>query len=94
MEIAYKVAAAAVRQRFAEQHPDYLTILDRISEDEVAVYSGTYDRVEDILDYLRVPIARNSAANNLKAKIIFINCSDNYNNHPIEELKQQKRESQ
>ena len=89
MEIAYQVAAAAVRQRFAEQHPDYLTILDRISKDEVAVYSGTYDRVEDILDYLRVQIARNPAAHNLKAKIIFINCSDNYNNHPIEPLRKQ-----
>ncbi len=47
MEIAYQVAAAAVRQRFAEQHPDYLTILDRIRQDEVADRSSSSTPTED-----------------------------------------------
>ena len=46
MEQAYAVAARAVRQRLAEQHPDDLRVLDGIERSQVAVYKGTFDQVE------------------------------------------------
>lgn len=87
MKTAYKVAAAAVRQRFAEQHPDDLAILKRISAGEVAVYSGTYDRVEDILGCLQVPVTMNPDAKKLKAKVVFVNCSNSYEQNLIYALR-------
>jgi hypothetical protein len=55
MRNAYKMAACAVRQRLAEQHPDALTVLDSIASEEIAVYKGQYDSVEEVLDCLKVP---------------------------------------
>ena len=89
MQTAYKVAAVAVRQRFAEQHPADLNILDRLRSGDVAVYAGTFDKVEDILKCLNIPIVTNPRANNLKAKIIFVNCSNGYDKRLINQLRQQ-----
>ncbi|MGK7876112.1 MAG: hypothetical protein AB4426_23295 [Xenococcaceae cyanobacterium] len=89
MQIAYKVAAAAVRQRFAEQHPDYLDILNRLRQGEVAVYSGSFDKVENILSCLDVPVTMNPNAKKLKAQIVFVNCSGSYDSQLIIELKKQ-----
>lgn len=78
MEQAYKLAAAGVRQRFAEQHPDYLQILDSLEQNDVGVYSGTYDQAEEVLKYLDISAVVNPDPKNLSAKIIFINCSSSY----------------
>ena len=86
MEIAYKVAAAAVRQRFAEQHPDYLTILDRIRKDEVAAYAGTFDQVEEVLKCLQIPALVNPNAKSTDPKIVFVNCSSDYDQTLIAEI--------
>jgi len=89
MKKAYQVAATAVRQRFAEQHPKSLEILNRIRPQDVAVYSGSYDRVEDILKCLKVPMTMDPKAGQTQAKIIFLNCSGAYNHLPIYQLGQQ-----
>jgi hypothetical protein len=86
MKKAYEIAAAAVRQRFAEQHPDYLEILDNITPNNVAVYSGSYDRVEDILKCLGLPMTMNPDANQLEAKIVFANCSNSYSETLVKQL--------
>ena len=41
MKAAYVLAAAAVRRRFAGQHPEGLATLDRVRSGEVAAYSGS-----------------------------------------------------
>ena len=89
METAYNVAALAVRQRFSEQHPDYLEILNRICADEVTVYSGSYDRVEEILQRLRIPFTMNPGEKASQSKIAFVNCSGGYDNNLIDRLKKQ-----
>ncbi|MBW4682352.1 MAG: hypothetical protein KME19_19870 [Microcoleus vaginatus WJT46-NPBG5] len=43
IQTAGKVAAIAVRQRFAEKHPEDLAILNRLLSCDVAVFSGSYD---------------------------------------------------
>jgi hypothetical protein len=78
METAYRVAAAAVRQRFAEQHPEDLAVLSRIEMGDVTAYSGSYDQAEEVLRCLGVPAAVDPDAEALSAKIIFLNCSSRY----------------
>jgi len=78
MDAAYNLAAAAVRQRFAEQHPEDLELLDRIRRGQVAAYSGSYDQAEKLLACLRIPVALDPDLKGLQARIVFANCSGSY----------------
>jgi hypothetical protein len=78
MQTAYRVAALAVRQRFAEQHPRRLESLNRLQARDVAVYSGSYDHVEEVLKCLGVPCAMDPDPNSLNAHVVFAICSGNY----------------
>lgn len=75
METAYRLAAAAVRQRFAEQHPDYLEVLGSIRKRDAAVFSGTYDSVEEVLRLLKIPFALDPNPKRMSAGLVFANCS-------------------
>ncbi|MBL1179344.1 hypothetical protein [Pantanalinema sp. GBBB05] len=88
MKKAYDVAAIAVRQRLAEQHPEDLQVLNKLRKQDVAVYSGSFDRVQDILLCLKVPCTMNPDPKALDAKIIFVNCSNSYDKARIEQLSQ------
>jgi len=76
MKTAYKLAAAAVRRRYAEQHPDRLVKLDRLKKSDVAVIRGTYDQVQLVLDALDVPHTMDPKS--LKQRFVFLNCAGNY----------------
>lgn len=89
MHTAYKVAALAVLQRFAEQHSEDLKVLNRIRQGEVAVYSGSFDKVEAILNFLQVPMTMNPDAKTLSAQIVFVNCSSSYDRNAIAQLSRQ-----
>jgi hypothetical protein len=78
MENAYRLAAAAVRQRFAEQRPQDLAALGRLTASDVAVYSGSFDHVEEVLKRLGVPYTLNPAVQKMAARVIFVNCSNSY----------------
>jgi hypothetical protein len=86
MQTAYRVAALAVRQRFAEQHPDDLEVLNRISRDDVAAYSGSYDQVEEVLNCLEVPARIDPDARKLEARVVFANCSSRYEPALVERI--------
>lgn len=75
MEKAYQLAAAAVRQRFAEQRPESLEVLDSIRKGDVAVYQGSYDSVENVLDRLGVSYTMDPRPRRTSARIVFANCS-------------------
>ncbi|NEP78063.1 MAG: hypothetical protein F6K17_02805 [Okeania sp. SIO3C4] len=89
MQKAYQVAAVAVKQRFTEQRPKDLAILNKISKKDIAVYSGSYDHVEKIFQCLKLPIQINPNPQKLDAKIIFVNCSNSYKNQLINTLREQ-----
>jgi len=89
MKKAYKVAAIAVRQCLAEQRPEDLHTLNKLRKQDIAVYAGSFDRVEDILACLSVPCTMNPDASKLDAQIIFVNCSSNYDKALIDHLSQQ-----
>src|SRR5205814_4272729 len=69
------LAALAVRERFAEQHPEYLETLNRIGRGDIATLSGDFDQVEKVLDCLRVPVTVNPNVERTRAKMVFANCS-------------------
>jgi hypothetical protein len=76
MEKAYELAALAVRQRLAEQHPGDLVVLDQVRADDVAVFSGTYDSVQEVLRRLAVPFTLDPTEKKLQAQLVFANCSN------------------
>jgi hypothetical protein len=92
MKKAYEVAAIAVRQRLAEQRPEDLQVLSKLRKQDVAVYAGSFDRVEDILACLNVPCTMNPDVSKLDAQIIFVNCSSSYDKALIEHLSQRVNE--
>lgn len=92
MKKAYEVAAIAVRQRLAEQRPEDLHVLNKLRKQDVAVYAGSFDRVEDILACLNVHCTMNPDASKLDTQIIFVNCSSSYDKTLIEHLSQRVHE--
>src|SRR5262245_56017374 len=87
METAYRIAALAVRQRFAEQHPEDLAVLDRIEAGDVAVYTGSYDHVQEVLRCLNVRAIVDPQDRVQDARIIFVNCSNSYDAARIRQVR-------
>src|SRR5690606_36309133 len=77
MTKAYRLAALAVRQRYAEQRPEYLEVLDTQTKRDVAVYTGSYDSVQHVLEPLGVPFTTDPAPAKLKSAVVFANCPCN-----------------
>ncbi len=75
MATAYRVAAHAVRQRFADQHPDRLEALDAIGKRDIAVYRGDYDHVENVLQMLGLGFTVDPKPTKLRSPIVIANCS-------------------
>lgn len=76
MARAYDLAALAVRQRLAEQHPERLEVLDGLTGREIAVYRGEHDSVEEVLRRLKVPFEFDLNWKRLqKARMAFANCT-------------------
>lgn len=79
MNKAYKIAALAVKQRFREQHPEFLPVLENIGRGQVGVYTGQYDQCENVLKELGVPVVMNpNKSALLKSDVVFVNCSGGY----------------
>src|SRR5262245_66636193 len=70
---AYDLAAAAVRRRLADQHPDRLAALDGLSRSDVAVYSGSFDTVQEVLSRLGVKYVLDPKSP--AAPVVFSNCT-------------------
>jgi hypothetical protein len=87
MTTAYNLAAAAVRQRFAEQHPEDLKVLEGIGRGGVAAISGCFDSVQEVLKRLKVPVTMDPANGNLDGPIAFVNCSSSYKDPLVKRLR-------
>jgi hypothetical protein len=80
MALAYDLAACAVRQRYAEQHPECLDGLASLQARDVTVFSGTYDHVQEVLSRLAIPFKLDPAACSWSdSGVIFANCSSQAN---------------
>jgi len=80
MEKAYRLAAAAVRRRFGEQRPELLKALDRVRAEEVAVFAGVHDSVQEVLARLGTPRTMDPERDlkELPARLIFVNCGKSF----------------
>lgn len=54
MEQAYKAYSKILEKRMAKERPMDLEILKKVSESSIIIVSGSYDRVETVLDMIRV----------------------------------------
>ena len=75
MQESYKLAVGSMRRRWARDQPEALETLDRLKKSQVAVYSGSYDHVEEVLVGLGIKFVVNPGIKRLKARIAFVNCS-------------------
>ena len=73
MKTAYRLAAAAVRRRYAEQRPETLAQLDALTSRNVAVYTGVHDQVQEVLRVLNVPHTMDPEK--LDQPVVFVNCT-------------------
>jgi hypothetical protein len=79
MEQAYTIAALAVRERYAEQLPEDLEILNGIRRGQVVVFSGSFDQAEQVFAQLGIPVIVDPSARQLRrANVAFANCSNSY----------------
>jgi hypothetical protein len=78
MRNAYQMAAIAVRQRLAEQHPDDLTVLDAVEPGDVAAFRGSYDQAEELLKTIGIEAVVDPSEKQIKARVVFINCTGGY----------------
>jgi hypothetical protein len=70
---AYDLAATAVRRRLAEQHPERLAALNGLRKRDVAVYTGNFDTVQEVLKRLDVPYTLNPK--DPPGPVAFSNCA-------------------
>ncbi|MEW6282311.1 MAG: hypothetical protein AB1758_27135 [Candidatus Eremiobacterota bacterium] len=77
MAPAYRMAARAVRQRYAEQHPELLEGLAELAGRGAAVFTGSYDQAEILLQTLGVSVTLDPATK-VSAPLVVVNCSGSY----------------
>lgn len=77
MKTAYQLAAVAVRQRWQEQHPKELAILDGMSPTEISIIKGVHDSVQEIFECLGTKYTMDKVPG--EAKISFLNCASSFN---------------
>ncbi|MCB9613292.1 MAG: hypothetical protein H6722_12650 [Sandaracinus sp.] len=76
LDLAYRFAGAAVRARYFDQRPGTHRALERLRASDVAVYSGNFDHVQELLTALSVPFTLDPKS--LDAKVVFVNCASQY----------------
>lgn len=85
LDRAYKFAGAAVRARYLDQRPSTHRALERLRASDVAVYTGHFDHVQELLSALGVPFVRDPKS--LDAKVVFVNCASKYDAALLKRLK-------
>ncbi|MFX0082482.1 MAG: hypothetical protein ACFE94_12100 [Candidatus Hodarchaeota archaeon] len=55
MEQAYKASSKILKTRMAKERPMDLEILQKVKESAIIIVSGSYDKVEMVLDMIKVP---------------------------------------
>lgn len=76
LDRAYRFAGAAVRARYLDQRPGTHRALERLRASDVAVYAGSFDRVQELLSALGIPFTLDPKS--LDAQIVFVNCASQY----------------
>lgn len=92
MQRANQAASTVVKERMAQERPADAKVLDQVSESDIVVVRGEYDRVEDVLRTLgikhTVVNASQVARLNLNAKqLLIIDCPGDLTRDGIERVR-------
>jgi hypothetical protein len=79
MEQAYKASSKILEKRMAKERPMDLEILQKVKDSSIIIVAGSYDRVETVLDMIKVPyvLIQPEEVSQIELKpdqILIINC--------------------
>jgi len=82
MKKAYQASSKIMEKRMEKERPMDLEILKKVEESDIVIVEGSYDRVQDVLDMIKVPYVligtHDIAQIDLKPdQILIINCPGN-----------------
>lgn len=82
MKQAYKASSKILEKRMSKERPTDLEILKKVSESSIIIVAGSYDKVEMVLDMIKVPyvLIQPDEVGQIELKpnqILIINCPGN-----------------
>ncbi|MHA2037725.1 MAG: hypothetical protein ACW98X_14905 [Promethearchaeota archaeon] len=88
MEQAYKASSKILEKRMAKERPLDLEILKKVSESSIIIVTGSYDRVETVLDMIQIPyvLIQPEEVGQIELKpdqILIINCPGNIHDEAL-----------
>ncbi|MHA1294295.1 MAG: hypothetical protein ACTSQJ_16725 [Promethearchaeota archaeon] len=92
MQKAYKASSKIMEKRMAKERPEDLEILQKVKDSSIIIIAGSYDRVESVLDMIKVPYVLIQPYEfhqiNLNTnQILIVNCPGNLNKDDLEKIK-------
>jgi len=93
MEQAYKASSKILEKRMAKERPMDLEILQKVKDSSIVIVAGSYDRVETVLDMIKVPyvLIQPEEVSQIELKpdqILIINCPGNIYDDPLPKVKE------
>jgi len=93
MEQAYKASSKILEKRMAKERPIDLEILQKVKESSIIIVSGSYDKVEIVLDMIKVPyvLIQPEKVSQIELKpnqILIINCPGNVYDDALPKVKE------
>jgi hypothetical protein len=92
MEQAYKASSKILEKRMAKERPVDLEILKKVKESSIVIVTGSYDRVETVLDMINVPyvLIEPEEVDRIELspdQILIINCPGNIYDEGLAKIK-------
>ncbi len=93
MEQAYKASSKIMEKRMAKERPMDLEILRKVKESSIIIVSGAYDKIELVLDMIKVPYIliqpyEVSQVELNPNQILIINCPGNVDDDALLKIKE------
>ncbi|MFW9876579.1 MAG: hypothetical protein ACFFG0_26080 [Candidatus Thorarchaeota archaeon] len=93
MEQAYKASSKILEKRMAKERPMDLEILQKVKESSIIIVSGSYDKVEIVLDMIKVPyvLVQPEEVSQIELKpdqILIMNCPGNIHDDILPKVKE------
>jgi len=92
MEQAYKASSKILEKRMAKERPMDLEILQKVKDSSIIIVAGSYDRVETVLDMIKVPyvLIQPEEVSQIELtpdQILIINCPGNIYDDALTKVK-------
>ena len=92
MEQAYKASSKILKKRMEKERPADLEILEKVKESTIIIVIGSYDRVETVLEMIKVPyvLIQTDEVDQIDLKsdqILIVNCPGNISDEGLSKIK-------